>query len=199
MALIADEVFADYPLMPRADGCSMAAASDTAALTFSLGGLSKSAGLPQLKLGWLAVQGPAPLVNDALERLDLIGDTYLSVATPVQIAAPRLIEAGRSIRSAIASRLAQNLDAIRSRVSKYPALALREPEGGWSAVIQLPATHPEETVVLRALQEAHVIIHPGHFFDFAHEAFLVMSLLPPADVFAQALERVLPIAAGDAS
>jgi len=199
LALIADEVFAGYPLARRADGCSIAAAGDTRALTFSLGGLSKSAGLPQVKLGWVATQGPRDLVAAALDRLELISDTYLSVSTPVQLAAPELMAAGREIQAAILARLAENLAVLRARVADRPALTLREPEGGWSAVLEVPATRSEETIVLAALHDARVMIHPGHFFDFAREAFLVISLLPPPDVFAAALDRLLPIAAGDAA
>ena len=197
LALIADEVFAAYPLGPRADACSIVSAGDTRALTVSLGGLSKSAGLPQVKLGWMVVQGPEVLVAEALERLDLICDTYLSVSTPVQLAAPRLIEAGRGLRAAIAARLADNLAALGERLTGWPAATLLEPEGGWSAVIEVPATHAEEALVLRALRDARVMIHPGHFFDFAHEAFLVMSLLPDRRVFTDALDRLLPVVAGD--
>jgi aspartate/methionine/tyrosine aminotransferase len=199
LALIADEVFAGYPLAPRADGCSIAAAGDTPALTVSLGGLSKSAGLPQVKLGWILAHGPRDLVTEALDRLDLISDTYLSVSTPVQLAAPELLAAGRTIQAAIADRLAQNLAVLRARVADRPSITLRAPEGGWSAVLEIPATHSEESVVLTALHDAHVMIHPGHFFDFAQEAFLVTSLLPPPDVFAEAIDRLLPIAAGDAA
>lgn len=199
LALIADEVFADYPLRPRPDACSIAAAGDTRALTVSLGGLSKSAGLPQVKLGWMVVQGPADLVAASLDRLDVICDTYLSVSTPVQVAAPRLIDAGRGVRRAIAARLAANLATLRGRLASWPAVTLREPEGGWSAVIEVPSTVSEEALVLRVLDDAHVMIHPGHFFDFAEDAFLVMSLLPDPDLFREGLDRLLPLVAGDAS
>jgi aspartate/methionine/tyrosine aminotransferase len=199
LALISDEVFADYPLAPRPDACSVIAAGDTRALSFSLGGLSKSAGLPQVKLGWMIVHGPGDQVAESLERLDLICDTALSVSTPVQVAAARLIEAGRDVRASIAGRIAANLAALRARVATWPAVTLQEPEGGWSAVIEVPATASEEALVLRALHDARVIIHPGHFFDFAREAFLVMSLLPDPDVFGEALGRLLPVIAGDAS
>ena len=195
LALIADEVFADYPLTPRPDACS--ALGDRRALTFALGGLSKSAGLPQLKLGWMAIDGPEALVTDALARLELIGDTYLSVSTPVQIAAPHLIDAGRSIRAAIAARLDENLTYLRRGVAAYSSISLLEPEGGWSAVLRVPATQLEEKLVMHLLEQAHVIVHPGYFFDFAHEAFIVMSLLPDPEVFGGAMDRLLPIVNGD--
>src|SRR5213075_812553 len=141
-------------LMPRPDAASIAAAGDTAALTFSLGGLSKSAGLPQVKLGWIAVQGPPALVAAACERLDIICDTYLSVSTPVQAAARRLIESGRAIRALIAARVAGNLAELRRRLAGWPAATLVEPEGGWSAVIEVPAVQSEEALVLEALARA---------------------------------------------
>jgi len=193
-AIIADEVFADYPLMPRPDACRLA--GDRRALTFSLGGLSKSAGLPQVKLGWIIVSGPDDLAASALERLAVISDTYLSVSTPVQVAARRLIESGRTIRAAIHARIGRNLRSLEDRLRRFPGVALLEPEGGWSAVLRVPRRASEEELVLRLIDEASVIVHPGYFFDFAAEAFLVVSLLPPPDEFDTAIDRLLPVAAG---
>lgn len=194
-ACIADEVFADFPLMARPDHCSMVGVSG--ALTFALGGLSKSVGLPQVKLGWIAVSGPESEVQAALDRLDLINDTYLSASTPVQVAAASLLAQGAATRRAIAARVAGNLDVLRATAHAHPSLTLREPEGGWSAVIEVPAIAPEETLVLDLVQRLHVVVHPGYFFDFEREAFLVVSLLPEPEVFAQALDRLLPVAAGE--
>jgi aspartate/methionine/tyrosine aminotransferase len=168
------------------------------ALTFSLGGLSKSAGLPQMKLAWIAVSGPAAQVADALARLEMIADTYLSVSTPVQLAAARLLEHAGAIRAAIAARLDRNLQTLRSMTAAHPAITLLEPEAGWSAVLRVPATMPEESLVLRALDERQVLVHPGYFFDFATEAFLVVSLLPDPVAFESALARLLPLAGGNA-
>jgi aspartate/methionine/tyrosine aminotransferase len=193
LAIISDEVFADYPLAPRADASSFA--GESRALTFVLGGLSKSAGLPQVKLGWMLVDGPPPLAAEALARLELVSDTYLSVSTPVQVAAPQLIAAGRGIRAAITARVRENLDGLRRAVAAHPAITLRDPEGGWSAVLEVPATMSDEALVLRIL-ETHVLVHPGYFFDFARGAFLVVSLLPRPEIFRDALARMLPIAAG---
>jgi len=193
LAIISDEVFADYPLAPRADASSFA--GESRALTFVLGGLSKSAGLPQVKLGWMLVDGPPPLAAEALARLELVSDTYLSVSTPVQVAAPQLIAAGRGIRAAITARVRQNLDGLRRAVAAHPAITLRDPEGGWSAVLEVPATMSDEALVLRIL-ETHVLVHPGYFFDFARGAFLVVSLLPRPEIFRDAIARMLPIAAG---
>ena len=195
LALVSDEVFADYPLRRRPDATSLA--GETRALTFVLGGLSKSAGLPQVKLGWIVVTGPAAERADALARLEVICDTYLSVATPVQVAAPDLIEAGRVIRAAIADRLARNLDALDQAIAEYPAVSLLEPEGGWSAVLRVPGTVSEEQLVLTLLERDHVVVHPGYFFDFAGEAFLVVSLLTDPEAFDEGIRRVLRRTAGE--
>jgi hypothetical protein len=193
LAIISDEVFADYPLSPRADAASLV--GESRALTFVLGGLSKSAGLPQVKLGWILVDGPPAIASAALERLDVVTDTYLSVSTPVQVAAARLLAAGRTIRASIASRIRENLDLLRRLVRARPSITLREPEGGWSAVLEVPATMSDEALVLRLL-DAHVLVHPGYFFDFARGAFLVVSLLPRPDVFRDGVDRALSIASG---
>jgi hypothetical protein len=194
IALVADEVFADYPLRPRADVCRVA--GDRRALTFSLGGLSKSAGLPHIKLGWIVVSGPGDRVSEAITRLELICDTYLSVSTPAQVAAPRLIDSGKGIRAAISARLTRNLRSLERQVASFPAVALFEPEGGWSAVLRVPRMTSEEALVLRLLDEAAVVVLPGYFFDFVEEAFLVVSLLPAPEVFDTGIARLLPIAAG---
>jgi alanine-synthesizing transaminase len=194
LAVMADEVFAEYPLVARPDGCGLAGGDR--ALTFALGGLSKSAGLPQVKLAWIAVSGPDALVEAALERLDVISDTYLSVSTPVQVAAARLVESGRGIRALIGARLAANLAALRVRLAAHPAVTLLEPEGGWSAVLRVPAVASDEAVVLRLLEEAHVVVHPGYFFDMPPGTFLVVSLLPEPTVFAEGVGRMLAVVAG---
>jgi hypothetical protein len=194
VAIIADEVFAEYPLTPRPDASSLI--DESRALTFVLGGLSKSAGLPQVKLGWIVVGGPDALAAQAIDRLDLIADTYLSVSTPVQVAAARLIASGRGVRGAIAARVRANLDTLRNAVRAHPSVTLREPEGGWSAVLEVPSTTGDEALVLKLIEETRVIVHPGYFFDFARGAFLVVSLLPEPDGFRVAIERLLPVAAG---
>jgi aspartate/methionine/tyrosine aminotransferase len=194
LALISDEVFADYPLSTRPDATTLA--GESRALTFVLGGLSKSAGLPQVKLGWIVADGPADRTAEALRRLEIICDTYLSVATPVQIAASAFLDAGVRVRRDIAARLALNLAALQTAVRRFPSVRLLEPEGGWSAVLRVPATLSEEALVLRLLDDAHVNVHPGFFFDFADEAYVVVSLLTPPDLFYEGLARALPIAAG---
>ena len=186
-ALIVDEVFADYSLGPEP------AVSERAAecLTFRLGGLSKSAGLPQLKLGWIHVDGPEAIVDEAMQRLEVICDAYLSVSTPVQIAAPALIAAGGLIRAQIQKRVRANYHALRDAVARYPAIELLQADAGWSAVLRVPSTRSEEDRVVDLLERDRVLVHPGFFFDFPHEAFIVVSLLPPVEMFADGVARVL--------
>jgi len=192
LALISDEVFADFPVTPRPDASSLL--GEARVLTFTLGGLSKSAGLPQVKLGWIVVSGPGDEVAQALERLEVICDTYLSVSTPVQVAAPRLIADSAPVREAIRLRVQRNYRALRDAAAAYPAVRVVPPEGGWSAMIQVPETIGEEALVLRLLHDAHVVVHPGYFFDCHQGAHIVVSLLPEPDLFAagirSALERV---------
>jgi aspartate/methionine/tyrosine aminotransferase len=190
LALVGDEVFADFTL-DGSTGTPVSVLEQRDALTFGLGGLSKSAGLPQLKLGWMAVSGPDRLVEEALARLETICDTYLSVATPVQHAAGRLLQCGAAIRDAIHQRVRRNDRALRRAASAVPAVDTLRAEGGWYGVLRVPAGAGEEALVLDLLERDRVLVHPGYFFDFPHEAFLVVSLLPPPEPFDAGIERVL--------
>ena len=190
-ALIVDEVFADYVLAPVVQ-----AGLPMECLTFRLGGLSKSAGLPQVKLGWIAAAGPDALVCEALERLEVICDAYLSVSTPVQTAASTLIASGAEVRQRILDRVRTNLATLASLASAHPAIHLLPVDGGWSAVLRVPSTRSEEDLVLELLERDDVLVHPGFFFDFAHEAFLVVSLLPEPATFAEGTRRLVERADG---
>jgi hypothetical protein len=208
IAIIADEVFADYELTPgaasragRPVGSPIAppiAGSDLGpavsrrrdVLSFALGGLSKSVGLPQVKLGWIAVGGPDDLVSAALERLELICDTYLAVSTPVQLAAAELLERGADVRSQIAARVAVNHRALHAAAAGAPACRVLPGAGGWYAVLQVPSLEPEEDLVLGLLDEG-VLTHPGYFFDFPRPSFLIVSLLPPGASFVDGVSRIL--------
>lgn len=196
--LVVDEVFADYLLAPGAGATDIACRADgrSGALVVTLGGLSKSVGLPQLKLGWMVLGGDPASVRVALAGLELIADSYLSVSTPVQLAAAALLTDGAAVRTQIQARIATNLEALRAEVARCPSCDVLPVEGGWSAVVRVPATRSEEALVLALLEQAHVLVHPGYFFDFAHEAFVVVSLLPPEAEFGAALRRVLQVAAG---
>ena len=190
IAIIADEVFADYELEPGAASRAGRVATRRDVLSFALGGLSKSVGLPQVKLGWMAVGGPDRLAAEALERLELVCDTYLAVSTPVQLAAAELLHRGAAVRSQIASRIVANYRALQTAVAGAPSCRVLRSEGGWYAVLQVPSLESEEDLVLRLLADG-VLTHPGYFFDFPRESFLIVSLLPPEASFADGVSRVL--------
>lgn len=196
-AIIGDEVFADYSLDAAPAATHVLAGAEV--LTFSLGGLSKSAALPQLKLGWIGCGGPTDKVDEAMKAYELIADTYLSVSTPVQAAAAELILSGEAIRAQILARLRRNLESLRGLAAGHPSLNVLRVEGGWCAVIQVPQLQPEEALVLDLLDQDSVLVHPGYFFDFAREAFIIVSLLVEPTQFDRAMARVLARAAGAAA
>jgi aspartate/methionine/tyrosine aminotransferase len=160
-------------------------------LAFSLGGLSKNVGLPQLKLAWLVAGGPPEARARALTGLELIADSFLSVSTPVQIAAPSLLECGAAIRVQIHQRVRDNLATLREVTRSFPACEVLKVEGGWSAVVRVPATRTEDQLILGLLEAEGIVVHPGYFFDFAREAFLVMSLLPQTQTLREGALRLL--------
>jgi alanine-synthesizing transaminase len=182
-ALIVDEVFADFPARPDPRRARTAASYDDV-LSFSLSGLSKVAGLPQLKLGWIAAGGPG--AGDALVRLELIADTYLSVSTPVQLAAPALLQGRHLFQRAANQRLQHNRRALRAVRPADAPWEILSSEGGWSEVLSVPRFRSEEDWAL-ALLDAGVLVHPGYFFDFPSGSHLVISLLPRPDDFAKGI------------
>jgi hypothetical protein len=148
-------------------------------------------GLPQLKLGWIAVEGPPGLVREALERLELMCDTYLSVSTPVQIAARELLDAGAAIRAPIVERLRTNDESLRRAAAARPSVQVLPSDAGWSAVVRVPSTRSEEELALELIERDRVLVHPGFFFDFPHEAFIVVSLLPEPARFARGVQALM--------
>jgi aspartate/methionine/tyrosine aminotransferase len=172
-------------------GTTRRARAAGATLTFRLGGLSKSAGLPQVKLGWMLIDGPDDLVRGAMERLEVICDAYLSVSTPVQAAATTLIEAGALVRAQILARVRANYRVLLKAVARHPAIEVLHADAGWSAVLRVPSTRSEEDFVVDLLELDGVLVHPGFFFDFPHEAFIIVSLLPEPQVFTDGIRRVL--------
>jgi len=153
--------------------------------------LSKSAGLPQLKLGWMAFAGPEALVCEALERLELVCDTYLTVSTPVQAAAAELLERAAPVRAQIQARTAANYRRLVEQTSSAPACRVLHAEGGWYGVMQVPTLEPEEDLAVALVEREGVLVHPGYFFDFPRESFLILSLLPDEHAFAEGIDRVL--------
>ena len=194
-ALIIDEVFADYPIGAAVGSTPRPAATAdigrAECLTFRLGGLSKSAGLPQVKLGWIAVDGPEDMVREALDRLEVVCDAYLSVSTPVQVAAAQLIESGAAIRARIAERIAANWRTLQTVAARYRSIDVLPIDAGWSAVLRVPSVRSEEDLVVELVERDGVLVHPGFFFDFPREAFLVVSLLPETGLFARGIDTVM--------
>jgi aspartate/methionine/tyrosine aminotransferase len=188
LPIISDEVFAEYASGPDARR-AVSALESSSALVFALGGLSKHAALPQLKLAWTTISGPPREKAECLARLEHIADTYLSVASPVQLALPTLLACSVDARTQIRARLALNIDSLRAGLRGSPVTPLHT-EGGWYVVLRLPALLGEEEWVLGLLEEASVLVEPGYFYDFEREPFVVVSLLTPEAVFDEGLERI---------
>jgi alanine-synthesizing transaminase len=188
LPLISDEVFFDYPIARPPDAASLRRED---VLAFALGGLSKSAGLPHLKLGWIIVSGPREERARAVSALELIADNFLSVSTPVQEALPDLLAIAPQIRAAILERVIGNLGALREAARAFPSVQVLPVEGGWTAVLRVPKLVSDEELAIRLLEDAGVIVHPGYFFDFDREGFLALSLLPPRDEFRRGVAALL--------
>jgi hypothetical protein len=184
LAIVADEVFMDYAFAGTG-GCTRTFIGDDRVLSFSLGGLSKSAGMPQMKLAWIAVNGRAEVRG----RLELLLDTYLSVATPVQYALGELLAIGEGVARQIHTRVARNRAALESILRHSPVHVLHA-EAGWSAVLQLPNIWREEAWMAELIRRRRVLVQPGYFFDMPSEPYAVVSLLTPEDAFAEGIERL---------
>ena len=187
LPLISDQVFAEFPL---GHGAPQPARPSDAVLTFTLDGLSKRAGSPQLKLGWTVVSGPERERREACARLELIADTFLSVATPIQQALPGILELCPAVTSSIGARCRENLATLANAVQSSP-ITLLCPEAGWSAVLHLPRIKTEEELVLALLTEQQVLVQPGWFYDFETEPYLIVSLLTEPSVFREGIERLV--------
>ncbi len=190
LAILSDEVFSDYGF--EDDPARVRSLIDVEdVLTFSLSGLSKVSGLPQLKLGWVVVSGPESLRLQAFERLELIADTYLSVGAPVQWAAGTLLGLREEVQGEILVRVRRNLEFLRGKIGADSPWRVLNVEGGWYAVVEAPRIHTEENWVLTLLDQSSVLVQPGFFFDFEREAFLVLSLLTRPEVFEEGVRRIL--------
>lgn len=189
LALIVDEVFNDYVLTPG-EGCASSLVSISSVPTFVMSGFSKTLALPQMKLSWIITNGPEELRAEAEERLDLIADTFLSVGTPVQQAAPTWLRLCASLQEQILHRVRGNLDWLAQITADSPCRLLKA-EGGWYATLEIPRLFSEEEWVLALLDKENVLAHPGYFFDFPREAFLILSLLSQPAVFREATSRLL--------
>jgi len=189
LALIVDEVFGDYGF-EEDEGRAASLVSNDSVLTFVMSGFSKILALPQMKLGWIVTKGPPDLREEAVERLDFIADTFLSVAAPVQHSARAWLRLRQSMQDQILDRTRGNLNWLADVTAESP-LRLLAVEGGWYATLELPRQFTEEEWALVLLEKDDVLAHPGYFFDFPREAFLVLSLLPRAEIFREAVGRIL--------
>lgn len=188
LALISDEVFHDFALRQR-ERTDFAANQD--ALTFTLSGLSKIAGLPQMKVAWMVVSGPDKLRKQAVDRLDVIADTYLSMSAPIQHALPQLLESRHGFQTQLKARLAANLAVLDKLLVQHHVCTRLEVDAGWYAILRVPAMRTDEDVTIALLEERGVLVHPGHFFDFEQDGHLVLSLMTGERDFAEGAKRVL--------
>lgn len=188
MAIVADEVFLDYGR--REGDPARTFALHDAALTFTLSGLSKISLLPQMKLAWTVVSGPEALVQTAVERLEIIADTYLSPGTPVQLALPKLLPLRYALQSQLQHRISANLSVLDAALGESKLLTRLDREGGWYAILRVPVTGTDEALAVDLLERCSVLVHPGHFFNFAKDGFLVLSLLTPEPEFEEGVKRL---------
>src|SRR5437867_3811041 len=188
IAIIADEVFLDFAL----DGDRPASyAANRTAPTFTLSGLSKISGLPQMKAAWLIASGPQEWKREALARLEVIADTYLSVNAPVQLAIPKFLELRRAFQKQVIERARRNLAELDRQLAAQKAVSRLKVEGGWCAVLKVPVTRSDEDLAIALLSIHGVSVHPGHFYDFPSDGHVVLSLLTPSEGFAEGTKRLL--------
>ena len=195
LPIVSDEVFATYPLDGPANGVPEGRIASVAraerGLVFALSGLSKLAALPQMKLGWIGVAGEPSLAARAMARLELVLDTYLSVATPVQHALPVILRTRSVAEDAIRARTRQNLRVLRELCARAPSASVLDVEGGWYAIVRVPDTRTDEEWALELVERDRVHVQPGYFFDMSRGAHLVLSLLTPEDTFAEGMKRIV--------
>jgi aspartate/methionine/tyrosine aminotransferase len=188
MAIVADEVFLDYT-----SGATPAHtfALSEAVLTFTLSGISKISLLPQMKLAWTVVSGPEAAVQTAVDRLEIIADTYLSPSTPVQLALPKFLSLRHSLQAQLQRRIFANLSVLDSMLRESKTLARLDREGGWYAILRVPVTATDDDLTVALIERCSVLVHPGHFFNFPRDGFLVLSLISPEGEFREGVRRLL--------
>jgi alanine-synthesizing transaminase len=155
--------------------------------------VSKISGLPQMKLAWFVTSGPLQKVVTALNRLEIIADTFLSMGTPIQLAGPLLIEQRKIIQPLLLERLRANLGVLDEQLAGQKACSRLDVEGGWYVVLRVPATGSDEELAIELLRKASVLIHPGHYYDFPADGYLVLSLITPPSDFREGMRRIIAI------
>ncbi len=188
LALIVDEVFLDYP---HDASIRPSFVSNSDVLTFTLSGLSKISGLPQMKLAWVSASGPDETVTAAMDRLEVIADTYLSMNAPIQLAAVTLLEQRKKIQPLILDRVRMNLAQLDGQLAQQKTIQRLQVAGGWYTVLRVPATQSDEDLAIDLLRQASVLIHPSHFYDFPSDGYLILSLLTPSGDFQEGTKRML--------
>lgn len=193
LALIIDEVFLDYRLCEDSaiSTSGKTFAGNSAALTFVLSGLSKISALPQMKVGWIAVSGPDNLVRDSIARLEVIADTYLSLSVPLQHALPNLLAQRKKLQPQLMSRIEKNFAILDSQLESQNPVSRLQVEGGWYAVLRVPAVQSDEELAIELLDRCAAAVHPGHFYEFPGEGYLVLSMITPADIFEEGVRRLV--------
>ncbi len=187
MAIVADEVFLDYT-SGATPGHTFA--FHDAALTFTLSGLSKISLLPQMKLAWTVVSGPDAIVQTAVDRLEIIADTFLSPSTPVQLALPTFLSLRHDMQAQLQQRISANLSALDEMLRESKSLTRLDREGGWYAILRIPVTATDDDLTVALLERNSVLVHPGHFFNFSRDGFLVLSLITPEKAFLEGIRRL---------
>lgn len=197
LPLIVDEVFIDYAFEADCERMPTTVGSGEA-LTYTLNGISKMIGLPQMKLGWIALSGTATLVAEARERLEILCDTFLSVNTPVQLALPHYLTLRGAVQHQILTRVQSNLSLLTKLLNDHdpgnkPPCSLLIPEGGWYAIIRVPRTKSDEAWAVEMLERVGVYVFPGYYFDLEEEGFLLVSLLPEEALFKSGCEKLIGV------
>jgi alanine-synthesizing transaminase len=191
LALVVDEVFLDYELAGNGKKRHASFADDSQVLTLVLSGLSKISALPQIKVGWIAIVGPDHLAREATARLEVIADTYLSLNTTMQCALPQLLAQRHAIQPQIRSRIERNLRQLDKRLARQNSISRLKIEGGWYAVLRVPAVRSDEDLAIGLLEEQSVLVHPGHFYEFADDGYLVISLITPEEESAHGIAKLI--------
>lgn len=190
LALVVDEVFLDY----AHDGAPRSSfALNDQALTFTMSGISKISGLPQMKIAWVTASGPAAQKEEALARLEVIADTYLSMNAPLQLATPVLLDQRKAIQPLLLDRVRNNVRQLDRQLTHQKTCERLRVDGGWYVVLRVPAVQSDEDFAIDLLRKVAVLVHPGHFYDFPQDGYLVLSLITPADTFREGIKRILGV------